>query len=180
MVGFCHWHIPTFIITDIFPPWWDFVMVGICWVTMMMMMNMWQSWQWWCSWLGWPTRDWDLSSRHLTSVFGDLDVRFVQRRSKSNFLSLVRLASGPPSKCLSQSLHRLILVLSLLYRTLHLVEILSTLFFISLSFLFLSSRPLAHQSKPPAFSLNERRLSTQCLIFGGKPFSVFLNMEQCR
>ena len=33
MVGFWHWHIPTFIITDIFPPWWDFVMVGICWVT---------------------------------------------------------------------------------------------------------------------------------------------------
>ena len=31
MVGF--WHIPTFIITDTFPPWWDFVMVGICWVT---------------------------------------------------------------------------------------------------------------------------------------------------
>ena len=40
MVGFCHWHIPTFIITDISPPWWDFVMVGICWVTMtMVMMN---------------------------------------------------------------------------------------------------------------------------------------------
>ena len=37
MVGFCHWHIPTFIITDIFPPWWDFVMVGICWVTIMIM-----------------------------------------------------------------------------------------------------------------------------------------------
>ena len=34
MVGFCHWHIPTFIITDISPPWWDFVMVGMCWVTM--------------------------------------------------------------------------------------------------------------------------------------------------
>ncbi len=30
MVRFWHWHIPTFIITDIFPPWWDFVMVGIC------------------------------------------------------------------------------------------------------------------------------------------------------
>ena len=27
-------------IIDIFPPWWDFVMVGICWVTMMMMMMM--------------------------------------------------------------------------------------------------------------------------------------------
>ena len=34
MVGFWHWHIPTFIITDISPPWWDFVMVGMCWVTM--------------------------------------------------------------------------------------------------------------------------------------------------
>ena len=33
MVGFWHWHIPTFIITDNSPPWWDFVMVGICWVT---------------------------------------------------------------------------------------------------------------------------------------------------
>ena len=33
MVDFWHWHIPTFIITDISPPWWDFVMVGICWVT---------------------------------------------------------------------------------------------------------------------------------------------------
>ena len=40
MVGFWHWHIPTFIITDISPPWWDFVMVGICWVTMRMMMMM--------------------------------------------------------------------------------------------------------------------------------------------
>ena len=37
MVGFCHWHFPTFIITDISPPWWDFVMVGMCWVTTMMM-----------------------------------------------------------------------------------------------------------------------------------------------
>ena len=36
MVGFWHWHIPTFIITDNSPPWWDFVMVGICWVTMTM------------------------------------------------------------------------------------------------------------------------------------------------
>ena len=34
MVGFCHF--PTFIITDISPSWWDFVMVGICWVTIMM------------------------------------------------------------------------------------------------------------------------------------------------
>ena len=34
------WHIPTFIITDISPPWWDFVMVGICWVTMTMVMMM--------------------------------------------------------------------------------------------------------------------------------------------
>ena len=34
MMGFWHWHIPTFIITDISPPWWDFVRVGICWVTM--------------------------------------------------------------------------------------------------------------------------------------------------
>ena len=33
MVGFCHWHFPTFIITDISPPWWDFVMVGMCRVT---------------------------------------------------------------------------------------------------------------------------------------------------
>ena len=30
MVGFWHWHISTSIITDISPPWWDFVMVGIC------------------------------------------------------------------------------------------------------------------------------------------------------
>ena len=30
MVGIWHWQIPTFIITDISPPWWDFVMVGIC------------------------------------------------------------------------------------------------------------------------------------------------------
>ena len=37
MVGFWHWHIPTFIITDISPPWWDFVMVGICWVSMVIM-----------------------------------------------------------------------------------------------------------------------------------------------
>ena len=40
MVGFWHWHIPTFIITDISPPWWDFVMVVLCWVPMMMMMMM--------------------------------------------------------------------------------------------------------------------------------------------
>ena len=33
MVGFCHRHIPTIFITDKFPPWWVFVMVGICWVT---------------------------------------------------------------------------------------------------------------------------------------------------
>ena len=38
MVGFWHWHIPTFIISDISPQWWDFVMVGICWVTTMTMM----------------------------------------------------------------------------------------------------------------------------------------------
>ena len=30
----------TFIITDISSPWWDFVMVGICWVTTMMLMMM--------------------------------------------------------------------------------------------------------------------------------------------
>ena len=30
MVGIWHWHIPTFIITDISPLWWDFVMVGTC------------------------------------------------------------------------------------------------------------------------------------------------------
>ena len=30
MVGIWHWHISTFIITDISPPWWHFVMVGIC------------------------------------------------------------------------------------------------------------------------------------------------------
>ena len=29
MVGIWHWHIPTFIITDLSPPWWVFVMVGI-------------------------------------------------------------------------------------------------------------------------------------------------------
>ena len=52
MVGFWHWHIPTFIITDISPPWWDFVMVGICWVTkttqmkMTMMLQMLEKWQW--------------------------------------------------------------------------------------------------------------------------------------
>ena len=40
MVGIWHWHIPTFIITDISPPWWDFVMVGICRQAMMMMMVM--------------------------------------------------------------------------------------------------------------------------------------------
>ena len=40
MVGFWHWHIPTFIITDISPHWWDFVMVVLCWVPMMMMMMM--------------------------------------------------------------------------------------------------------------------------------------------
>ena len=40
MVGFWHWHIPTFIITDISPPWWDFVMVGMCWVTFMIMIIM--------------------------------------------------------------------------------------------------------------------------------------------
>ena len=40
MLGFCHWHIPTFIITDISPPWWDFVMVGICRHAMIMTMMM--------------------------------------------------------------------------------------------------------------------------------------------
>ena len=25
----------TFIVNDIFPPWWDFAMVGICWETKM-------------------------------------------------------------------------------------------------------------------------------------------------
>ena len=39
MVGFWHWHIPTFIITDIFPPWWDFVMVGICRQAVMMVIT---------------------------------------------------------------------------------------------------------------------------------------------
>ena len=38
MVGIWHWHIPTFIITDISPPWWDFVMVGICRQAMIMTM----------------------------------------------------------------------------------------------------------------------------------------------
>ena len=33
MVGFYHWQIPTLFITDKFPPWWGFVMVGMCWVT---------------------------------------------------------------------------------------------------------------------------------------------------
>ena len=37
MVGFCHRRIPTLFITDKFPPWWVFVMVGICWVTMIIM-----------------------------------------------------------------------------------------------------------------------------------------------
>ena len=36
MVGFCHRHIPTIFITDKFPPWWVFVMVGICRQAMMM------------------------------------------------------------------------------------------------------------------------------------------------
>ena len=40
MVGFCHRHIPTIFITDKFPPWWVFVMVGICRQAMMMMMMM--------------------------------------------------------------------------------------------------------------------------------------------
>ena len=30
---FVTWQIPTIIITDKNPPWWEFVMVGICWVT---------------------------------------------------------------------------------------------------------------------------------------------------
>ena len=43
-------------INDIFPPWWDFVMWGICWKAMMMMMMIvvvmmmirWPTWaQWW-------------------------------------------------------------------------------------------------------------------------------------
>ena len=33
MVGICRWQKPTSPINDIFPPWWDFVMWGICWVT---------------------------------------------------------------------------------------------------------------------------------------------------
>ena len=37
MVGFWHWHIPTFIITDISPPWWNFVMVGIMTINMTIM-----------------------------------------------------------------------------------------------------------------------------------------------
>ena len=40
MVGFCHRHIPTIFITDKFPPWWDFVMVGMCWQVRMMMVMM--------------------------------------------------------------------------------------------------------------------------------------------
>ena len=31
---------PTSPINDIFPPWWDFVMWGICWVTMIIMVVM--------------------------------------------------------------------------------------------------------------------------------------------
>ena len=34
---FVTWQIPTIIITDKNPPWWESVMVGIRWVTMMMM-----------------------------------------------------------------------------------------------------------------------------------------------
>ena len=30
MVGICWWQNPTMAINDKFPPWWDFVMVGIC------------------------------------------------------------------------------------------------------------------------------------------------------
>ena len=30
MVGICRWQKPTSPINDIFPPWWDFVMWGIC------------------------------------------------------------------------------------------------------------------------------------------------------
>ena len=40
MVGIWHWHIPTFFITDISPPWRDFVMVGICRQAMTMMTKM--------------------------------------------------------------------------------------------------------------------------------------------
>ena len=39
MVGFCHWQIPTITITDKNPPWWEFVMVGICWVTIIIIIN---------------------------------------------------------------------------------------------------------------------------------------------
>ena len=46
MVGFCHWHIPTFIIADISPPWWDFVMVGMCWVTIIINATK-LEWWWW-------------------------------------------------------------------------------------------------------------------------------------
>ena len=37
MVCFWHWHIHTYIIS---PPWWDFVILGMCWVTTTMMTMM--------------------------------------------------------------------------------------------------------------------------------------------
>ena len=46
MVGFWHWHIPTFNITDTFPPWWDFVMVGICWQAIIISIIVIIVWQW--------------------------------------------------------------------------------------------------------------------------------------
>ena len=38
MVGFCHQQIPTLFITDKFPPWWVFVMVGMCWKAIIIIM----------------------------------------------------------------------------------------------------------------------------------------------
>ena len=54
MVGICWWQNPTMAINDKFPPWWDFVMVGICRKAMiiMMMMNCDDDgalWWWWCT-----------------------------------------------------------------------------------------------------------------------------------
>ena len=39
MVGFCHRQIPTLFITDKFPPGWVFVVVGMCWVTIIINKN---------------------------------------------------------------------------------------------------------------------------------------------
>ena len=39
MVWICHWQITTSI-TDKIPPWWDHVMVGMCWVTLLIILSL--------------------------------------------------------------------------------------------------------------------------------------------